>query len=363
MALTLSTKSERIGFKFANNATDINSADPNTMVIVNDGKLMFNNERLGLTAAEASYLTAAINEKLLKNAKITLSASNNPYEYVPGTPKPTITFTISLVVNDETVSIYDSNGTEKESVKIKVTKQDNTTEDITLIKTNNNSYSKTITMNTDALDSTISGFVRGSCAVSDDIYCKIEDNDTYYVLALTKPSVNVTQGGLIYAGTINSSGTNANLVTDSNKVLGVSSFVNYTNNNNKGSMTLTIGTINGDDVFASNNNAEVTLTCLNLLSSVSNQTITLNAPNNANSYYGIIVLPDNITLGKFSSPSNNNEYNATNTKNNSDSPFILLTSTNFDKCTSSNNLLATKNCTYNIYRTKNALVDSITVKL
>lgn len=362
MALILSTKSERIGFKFANNTTDINSADPNTMVIVKDGKLMFNNERLGLTAAEANYLTAAINEKLLKNAKITLSASNNPYEYVSGTPKPTITFTISLVVNNETVSIYDSNGTEKESVKIKVTKQDATTEDITLTKTNNNSYSKTITMNTNTSDSAIIGFVQGLCTVSDDIYCKITDDDTDYVLALTKPSVTVTQGGLIYAGTINSSGTNADLVINEDKVLGVSSFVNYTNNN-KGSMTLTIGTINGADVFVSNNNAEVTLTCLNLLSSVSNQTITLNAPNNASSYYGIIVLPNNITLGKFSSPSNNNEYNATNTKNNSDSPFILLTSTNFDKCTSSNNLLATKNCTYNIYRTKNALVDSITVKL
>ena len=363
MALTLSTKSERIGFKFVNNKTDITSANPNTMVIVNDGKLMFNNERLGLTAAEASYLTDAINEKLLKNAKITLTASNNPYEYVQSTPKPTITFTVTLVINNTSAPIYDDNGTEKSSVQIKVTKQDNTTSVISLTKNSNNTYSKTITMNTDSSDSAIDGFVKGSCTINEDIYCNIEDNGTNYVLALTKPSVMVTQGGLIYAGTIDSTGENADLKPDASKILGVSTFVNYTNNNNKGSMTLTIGTINENDVFTSNNNAEVKLTCLNLLNSVTNTQITLSKPDNANAYYGVIVLPNNISLGKFTNSSSDDEYNATNIKNNSDSPFILLISTNFNKCSSSNNELANKNCTYNIYRTKNALVDPITIAL
>ena len=364
MALTLSTKSERIGFKFANNNTDITSANPNTMVIVNDGKLMFNNERLGLTTAEASYLTNAINEKLLKNAKITLTAANNPYEYVKGAPKPTITFTVTLVINDTSTPIYDADGTKKNSVRIKVTKEDDTTQYIILTKNNNNNtYSNTITMNAEASNSAITGFVKGVCTVAEDIYCNITDNDTNYVLALTKPSVTVTQGGLIYAGTIDASGTNADLKTDASRILGVSTFVNYTNNNNKGSMTLTIGAINENNVFTSANNAEVKLTCLNLLSSVTDTQITLSKLDNANSYYGVIVLPNNITLGKFAKASNDGEYNATNTKNNSDSPFILLTSTNFDKCSSSNSQLAIKNCTYNIYRTKNALVDSITIKL
>lgn len=364
MTINLSTKTTSIGFKYAKDSDSTVFGEPNTMVIVADGKLMFNSKRLGLTAAEASYLTSAINEKLLKNASITLVASPSTYEYVPGTPKPTITFTLTLNVNNSAQAIRNSNGVEQNKIAISVTKADNTTATVYLTKTDSNTYTTTITMNESSdSDTGIVGFVN-RCEVSDNIYCKITSDDVEYVLALTKPYVYVNRGGLIYAGCIDSAGANAKLEPNDETILGVSTFVNYSGANNKGSMTLSIGTLDDDNAFKnSDGNAKVQLSCLNLLSSVSNVQIKLIKPDSATSYYGVIALPTNITLGKFSSPSSDNEYKATNMATNMDSPFILLSSTNFETCTGSNNNIGSKQVIYKVFRTKNALKDTITIKL
>lgn len=365
MAITLNDKSSKIGFKFAENTSSdaINKTD--TMVIVSDGKLMFNKERLGLTAAEANYLTSAINEKLLKKAIITLQASPSTYEYVPGTPKPTITFTLTLKVDGSAQAIVNSSGTEQNQIAILVQKANNTAATIYLtLNNNNNSYTKTITMNgTKDTDNTITNFVTGNYSVTDDVYCKITSNGNDYVLALTKPFAYVNQGGLIYAGCVDASLPNADFVPNDNKILGVSTFNNYVNSNKKGDMSLNIGTNNTGVFEAISTNAHVKLSCLNLVTTVSDVTITLTKPSSATSYYGVVALPTNINLGKFAKASSDGEYKAINTITSMESPFKLLVTTNFETCTGTDNNIGSKKLSYMVFRTKNALKDSITIKL
>lgn len=368
MAITLNGQNPKIGFKYA---TDNNSIGKDTMTIAKNGKLLFNGTRLGLTSAENDYLTDAVNKQLLTNASISLTASNNPYEVLNGAIKSSITFTLTLKVNNTNTDIVNEAGNKLNTIHITLTTSDNKTVIVPLAYSNK-TYTKTIKMNNGLSannnNGAIANFVKGSCYISDSIYCKITKDDEIYILPLTKPSISVSQGGLVYYGV-----TDRNYYNPSTEIIGASAFVDYVSSSSKGSLTLALGTFNDQGIFeisTQNNGSPAKLTCLNLLSSVSNQTIKLNPISNSG-YYGIIVLPNNINLGKFATGIkddiviNGNIYNATNTSNNMDSPFVLLTSTTFNKCiTNENNLkISSKEVTYNIYRTKNKLIDAITIKL
>lgn len=384
MAITLHGVNPKIGFKYSDDST---SKGTDTMTIAKNGKLLFNGARLGLTAAEIEYLESAINKNLLTNASIRLIASPNPYEKLNNNTtdfSSKVNFTLTLLVNNKPAKIVDQSGKNKNTVTLKVTDDKNSTANV-LLQLIGSSYQATVTMNKGltASGNNIANFVKGTCVITDDIYCSITKDNETYVLPLSKPSVNVSSGGLIYSGV-----TTGDLLQYDNNVLipnvtiGATNFEKYTTDHNKGSLTLDNGIIKNDAFYVGTQESDnkkinpTKLSCLNLTNSVSGTTITLKESSNQ-PYYGIIVLPDTINLGKFANGvvddtvHNGKVYNATNTATNMDSPFILLTSTNFAACTHAdptNEVIApsdltNKKVTYNIYRTKNKLTNPITIRL
>lgn len=385
MAITLHGVNPKIGFKYSDDST---SKGTDTMTIAKNGKLLFNGARLGLTAAEIEYLESAINKNLLTNASIRLIASPNPYEKLNNNTtdfSSKVNFTLTLLVNNKPAKIVDQSGKNKNTVTLKITDDKNSTANV-LLQLIGSSYQATVTMNKGltASGNNIANFVKGTCVITDDIYCSITKDNETYVLPLSKPSVNVSPGGLIYSGVNNKGlivyGEDGSSLT--NITVGATNFEKYATDHNKGSLTLDNGFIKNETFYVGTQENSITkieptkLTCLNLTNSVSGTTITLKEPNN-NPYYGIIVLPDTINLGKFANGvvddtvHNGKVYNATNTATNMDSPFILITSTNFQACTHAdptNEVIApsdltNKKVTYNIYRTKNKLTNPITIRL
>lgn len=387
MAITLQGANPKIGFKYSENNT---SKGTDTMTIAKNGKLLFNSTRLGLTAAEIEYLENAVNKNLLTNASISLTASPNPYEKKntdDDTYISSVTFTLTLKVNSKIKAIVDEKGNDKTSIQIQITDDKGSKHNITLTKGQGTLlYTATVKMNKGlaASGNNIANFISGTCVVNETIYCNITKDDETYTLPLSKPAVNVSPAGLIYSGVTNKNGL---IVTDnqgaelSNLTIGAIGFKNYTSED-KGSLTLDVGFIKSNEFYVgtnedSNGKIEPTkLKCLDLKTSASNTTITLKEPTNQ-SYYGIIVLPNTINLGKFAngvvddSVHGGKVYNATNTATNMDSPFILLSSTNFAACTHADptndiiipSELINKKVVYNIYRTKNKLTNPITIRL
>ncbi len=388
MAITLQGENPKIGFKYSENNT---SKGTDTMTIAKNGKLLFNSTRLGLTPVEIEYLQEAVNKKLLTNASISLSASPNPYEQRntdDDTYCSSTTFTLQLIIDRVTKPIVDSTGNTKQTIALQIT--DSTNKKITISLRREGStflYKATIKMNKGlvATNNNIANFIKGSCVITDDIYCNITKDGETYTLLLSKPSVNVTPAGLVYSGVTNKVGL---LVTDQqgvvlpNVTIGAINFKNYTSSNDKGSLTIDVGIIKSNQFYVGTNedaNTKIeptTLNCLDLKTSASGTTITLNEPT-SQPYYGIVVLPNTINLGKFangvvdSSVHGGKVYNATNTATNMDSPFILIASTNFAACTHADPTqeiiapyeLINKKVVYNIYRTKNKLTNPITIRL
>lgn len=385
MAITLQGENPKIGFKYSDDNT---SKGTDTMTIAKNGKLLFNNVRLGLTADELEYLKSAVNKFLLTNASISLTAVPNPYEKLNNSIDnftSTVHFALKLTVNSKVVDIVDQSGNKKNNITLQITDNKNNTANVTLLLTGG-VYAAAVMMNkgSNASGNNITNFVEGTCVITDDIYCSITKNNETYIIPLSKPSVNVYPGGLIYSG-VNSGGflykdNNNDII--SNLTVGATNFKANVSNSSKGFLTLDVGFIKNSQFYVGtdeNSNVKIEptkLDCLNLTSSVSGTTITLKDPNNA-PYYGIVVLPDTINLGKFAngvvddSVYNGKVYNATNTATNMNSPFILIASTNFDACTrldTANDVIApstltNKRVTYNIYRTKNKLTNPITIRL
>lgn len=385
MAITLQGENPKIGFKYSDNNT---SKGTDTMTIAKNGKLLFNGTRLGLTAAELEYLESAVNKNLLTNASISLTVLPNPYEKLNNNVEgfiSNVTFTLTLTINSKKANIVDRTGSTKSNITLKVTDDKSNTTNIALTLTNG-LYTAKVTMNNSltASGNNIANFIKGTCNIIDDIYCSITKDDETYIIPLSKPSVNVYPGGLIYSGVNIRSGL---LPKYNNTILpgvtvGATNFKQYIGDSNTGFLTLDVGIIKNNTFYVGTNEynsvkVEPTkLDCLNLTNSVSGTTITLKEPNNA-PYYGIVVLPDTINLGKFAngvvddSVYNGKVYNATNTATNMDSPFILIASTNFAACThpdETNEVIApsaltNKQVTYNIYRTKNKLTNPITIRL
>lgn len=386
MAITLQGANPKIGFKYSENNT---SKGTDTMTIAKNGKLLFNSTRLGLTAAEIEYLESAVNKNLLTNASISLTASPNLYEKLNNDTddfSSSTTFTLKLTVNNSPTNIVDQNGSVKKNITLKVKTTDaNNTTNITLTLLGS-VYMATVKMNKGltASGNNISNFINGTCVITDDIYCKITKDGETYIILLSKPSVNVLPGGLIYSG-VNKLGL---IMLDKegtetpNLTVGATNFKNYSHNANKGSLTIDTGYIQNSIFYVGTSigvHAKIeptTLNCLDLKANVSGTTITLNEPSNQ-PYYGIVVLPNTINLGKFtngvvdSSVYGGKVYNATNTATNMDTPFILVTSTDFAACTNADanndviapSALTNKKVTYNIYRTKNKLTNPITIRL
>lgn len=385
MAITLQGENPKIGFKYSDNNT---SKGTDTMTIAKNGKLLFNGTRLGLTAAELEYLESAVNKNLLTNASISLTAYPNPYEKLNNSIDnftSNVNFTLKLTVNSKVVSIVDQNGNRKNNITLQITDDKNNTANV-ILQLKGGMYIATVMMNKGltASGNNIANFVKGTCVITDDIYCSITKDNETYIIPLSKPSVNVYPGGLIYSG-VNNGGflyKNKNNEIIPNLTVGATNFKSNVSNSNKGYLTLDVGFVKDSQFYVgtdeySNVKVEPTkLDCLNLTNSVSGTTITLKESNNA-PYYGIVVLPDTINLGKFAngvvddSVYNGKVYNATNTATNMDSPFILIASTNFNACTrpdETNEVIApsaltNKQVTYNIYRTKNKLTNPITIRL
>lgn len=385
MAITLQGENPKIGFKYSDNNT---SKGTDTMTIAKNGKLLFNGTRLGLTAAELEYLESAVNKNLLTNASISLTAYPNPYEKLNNSIDnftSNVNFTLKLTVNSKVVSIVDQNGNRKNNITLQITDDKNNTANV-ILQLKGEMYIATVMMNKGltASGNNIANFVKGTCVITDDIYCSITKDNETYIIPLSKPSVNVYPGGLIYSG-VNNGGflyKNENNEIIPNLTVGATNFKSNVSNSNKGYLTLDVGFVKDSQFYVgtdeySNVKVEPTkLDCLNLTNSVSGTTITLKESNNA-PYYGIVVLPDTINLGKFAngvvddSVYNGKVYNATNTATNMDSPFILIASTNFNACTrpdETNEVIApsaltNKQVTYNIYRTKNKLTNPITIRL
>lgn len=385
MAITLQGENPKIGFKYSDNNT---SKGTDTMTIAKNGKLLFNGARLGLTAAELEYLESAVNKNLLTNASISLTASPNPYEKLNNNIDnftSNVNFTLKLTVNSKVVNIVDQSGNRKDNITLQITDNKKNTANVTL-QLRGGMYMATVMMNKGltASGNNIANFVEGTCVIIDDIYCSITKDNETYIIPLSKPSVNVYPGGLIYSG-VNSGGflyKNKNNDIIPNLTVGATNFKSDVSSSNKGYLTLDVGFVKDSQFYVGtdeNSNVKIEptkLDCLKLTNSVSGTTITLKEPNNA-LYYGIVVLPDTINLGKFAngvvddSVYNGKVYNATNTATNMDSPFILIASTNFDACTrpdEANEVIApaaltNKQVTYNIYRTKNKLTNPITIRL
>lgn len=385
MAITLQGENPKIGFKYSDNNT---SKGTDTMTIAKNGKLLFNGTRLGLTAAELEYLESAVNKNLLTNASISLTAYPNPYEKLNNSIDnftSNVNFTLKLTVNSKVVSIVDQNGNRKNNITLQITDDKNNTANVTL-QLKGGMYIATVMMNKGltASGNNIANFVKGTCVITDDIYCSITKDNETCIIPLSKPSVNVYPGGLIYSG-VNNNGflyKNENNEIIPNLTVGATNFKSNVSNSNKGYLTLDVGFVKdsqfyvGTDEYSHVKVEPTKLDCLNLTNSVSGTTITLKESNNA-PYYGIVVLPDTINLGKFAngvvddSVYNGKVYNATNTATNMDSPFILIASTNFNACTrpdETNEVIApsaltNKQVTYNIYRTKNKLTNPITIRL
>lgn len=385
MAITLQGEDPKIGFKYSDNNT---SKGTDTMTIAKNGKLLFNGARLGLTAAELEYLESAVNKNLLTNASISLTASPNPYEKLNNNIDnftSSVNFTLKLTVNSKIVNIVDQSGNRKNNIILQITDNKKNTANVTL-QLKGGMYIATVMMNKGltASGNSIANFVEGTCVITDDIYCSITKDNETYIIPLSKPSVNVYPGGLIYSG-VNSGGflyKNKNNDIIPNLTVGATNFKSNVSSSNKGYLTLDVGFIKDSQFYVGtdeNSNVKVEptkLDCLNLTNSVSGTTITLKEPNNE-PYYGIVVLPDTINLGKFANGvvdntvHNGKVYNATNTATNMDSPFILVASTNFAACTrpdETNEVIApstltNKQVTYNIYRTKNKLTNPITIRL
>lgn len=385
MAITLQGENPKIGFKYSDNNT---SKGTDTMTIAKNGKLLFNGARLGLTAAELEYLESAVNKNLLTNASISLTASPNTYEKLNNNIDnftSSVNFTLKLTVNSKIVNIVDQSGNRKNNITLQITDNKKNTANVTL-QLRSGMYMATVMMNKGltASGNNIANFVEGTCVITDDIYCSITKDNETYIIPLSKPSVNVYPGGLIYSG-VNSNGflyKNKNNDIIPNLTVGATNFKSNVSSSNKGYLTLDVGFIKDSQFYVGtdeNSNVKVEptkLDCLNLTNSVSGTTITLKEPNNE-PYYGIVVLPDTINLGKFANGvvdntvHNGKVYNATNTATNMDSPFILVASTNFAACTrpdETNEVIApstltNKQVTYNIYRTKNKLTNPITIRL
>lgn len=385
MAITLQGENPKIGFKYSDNNT---SKGTDTMTIAKNGKLLFNGTRLGLTDAELEYLESAVNKNLLTNASISLTAYPNPYEKLNNSIDnftSNVNFTLKLTVNSKVVSIVDQNGNRKNNITLQITDDKNNTANV-ILQLKGGTYIATVMMNKGltASGNNIANFIKGTCVITDDIYCSITKDNETYIIPLSKPSVNVYPGGLIYSG-VNNGGflyKNENNEIIPNLTVGATNFKSNVSNSNKGYLTLDVGFVKDSQFYVgtdkySNVKVEPTkLDCLNLTNSVSGTTITLKESNNA-PYYGIVVLPDTINLGKFAngvvddSVYNGKVYNATNTATNMDSPFILIASTNFNACTrpdETNGVIApsaltNKQVTYNIYRTKNKLTNPITIRL
>lgn len=385
MAITLQGENPKIGFKYSDNNT---SKGTDTMTIAKNGKLLFNGARLGLTAAELEYLESAVNKNLLTNASISLTAHPNPYEKLNNNIDnftSSVNFTLKLTVNSKIVNIVDQSGNRKNNITLQITDNKKNTANVTL-QLKSGMYMATVMMNKGltASGNNIANFVEGTCVITDDIYCSITKDNETYIIPLSKPSINVYPGGLIYSG-VNSGGflyKNKNNDIIPNLTVGATNFKSNVSSSNKGYLTLDVGFIKDSQFYVGtdeNSNVKVEptkLDCLNLTNSVSGTTITLKEPNNE-PYYGIVVLPDTINLGKFANGvvdntvHNGKVYNATNTATNMDSPFILVASTNFAACTrpdETNEVIApstltNKQVTYNIYRTKNKLTNPITIRL
>lgn len=385
MAITLQGEDPKIGFKYSDNNT---SKGTDTMTIAKNGKLLFNGARLGLTAAELEYLESAVNKNLLTNASISLTAYPNPYEKLNNNIDnftSSVNFTLKLTVNSKIVNIVDQSGNRKNNIILQITDNKKNTANVTL-QLEGGMYIATVMMNKGltASGNSIANFVEGTCVITDDIYCSITKDNETYIIPLSKPSVNVYPGGLIYSG-VNSGGflyKNENNDIIPNLTVGATNFKSNVSSSNKGYLTLDVGFIKDSQFYVGtneNSNVKVEptkLDCLNLTNSVSGTTITLKELNNK-PYYGIVVLPDTINLGKFANGvvdntvHNGKVYNATNTATNMDSPFILVASTNFAACTRPDetnevkapSTLTNKQVTYNIYRTKNKLTNPITIRL
>ena len=388
MAITLQGANPKIGFKYSDNNT---SKGTDTMTIAKNGKLLFNGTRLGLTPVEIEYLQEAVNKKLLTNASISLSASPNPYEKKntdDDTYISSVTFTLTLKVNNKIATIVDEKGNDKTSIQVQITDDKGSKHNITLTKGQGTlPYTATVKMNKGlaASGNNIANFISGTCVVNETIYCNITKDGETYTLPLSKPSLSVTPAGLIYSGVTNKAGllpTDNQGVVLSNVTIGAIGFKNYTPGGSKGSLTIDVGIIKSNQFYVGTNegaNTKIeptTLNCLDLKTSASGTTITLKEPT-SQPYYGIVILPNTINLGKFangvvdSSVHGGKVYNATNTATNMDSPFILLSSTNFAACTHADptndiiipSELINKKVVYNIYRTKNKLTNPITIRL
>ena len=385
MAITLQGENPKIGFKYSDNNT---SKGTDTMTIAKNGKLLFNGARLGLTAAELEYLESAVNKNLLTNASISLTVVPNPYEKLNNNVEgfiSNVAFILTLTINSKKANIVDKTGSTKSNITLKVTDDKSNTTNITL-KLTNGLYTAKVTMNNSLMASgnNIANFIKGTCNIIDDIYCSITKDGETYIIPLSKPSVNVYPGGLIYSGVNNASGL---LPTYNNTIIpdvtvGATNFKQYIGDGSTGFLTLDVGIIKNNAFYVGTNESHnvkiepTKLKCLSLTNNVSGTTITLKEPNNK-PYYGIVVLPDTINLGKFANGvvdntvHNGKVYNATNTATNMDSPFILVASTNFAACThpdETNEVIApstltNKQVTYNIYRTKNKLTNPITIRL
>ena len=378
MAITVNgDNATMVGFKFDDGQNNATTKYEDTVVIVNDGRLMFNRERLGLTELERSILDKAIQDKLLSKVSISLSASLNPYELVNSQAsnnfQPKTTLILSVNVNGVATGLVQSNGSPLTAVTVSAARKSGGNVSISLTKSGN-SYTSTVAMN-DTTDSgnNISSYLLGSAVVTTDLYVQVTDEfGAKHIIPLSKPSTYINTGGLIYYGGT----TNTKVGTTDNNfkyALGVSRFTNYVSSSNKGALALNIGTMTVDDKFQPSEQDNIGLTCDSLSSSASGRTLTL-SPDSEGNFYGIVVLPQTINLGKFANGVADNSvfggkvYNATNTANNADSPFVLLYSTDFstprtDNKTGADFLISSKLVTYNVYRTKNLLVSPITIKL
>ena len=379
MAITVNgDNATMVGFKFDDGQNNATTKYEDTVVIVNDGRLMFNQERLGLTELERSILDKAIQDKLLSKVSISLSASLNPYELTNtkgenDAAKATTTLTLLVKVNGVATNLVQSNGAPLTAVNVSAARKSGGNVSITLNNFDKN-YIGAVIMNapTDS-NNYISSYLLGSAVVTTGLYVQVTDEfGAKHIIPLAKPSTHISTGGLIYYGGT----TNTKVGTPNNNfsyALGVSRFTNYVSSSNKGALALNIGTMTVDDKFQPSKQDNIGLTCDSLSSSASGRTLTL-SPDAEGNFYGIVVLPQTINLGKFAngvadtSVFGDKVYNATNIANNADSPFILLHSTDFsaprtDNKNGGNFVISSKHVIYNVYRTKNLLVSPITIKL
>ena len=381
MAITVNgDNATMVGFKFDDGQNNATTKYEDTVVIVNDGRLMFNRERLGLTELEKSILDKAIQDKLLSNVRIELSADNNPYELTNESkpnymPKNRIILT--AYVNGNLTTLVNVNGDVLSSIDISMSTTNGTHVSLVALNKTDNYYSKSIFMNQTTNNDTnegafIAGYMDGGITIHTDLYIQITDEfGAKHIIPLAKPDTYVKPGGNIYYGaTIDSKvGT-----TDNNfkYALGVNRFTDETEETD-GFLALNIGTMTVDDKFQPSVQDNIVLTYDSLSSSASGRTFTL-SPDSEGNFYGIVVLPQTINLGKFANSVVDTTvfggkiYNATNVANNADSPFILLYSTDFsasrtDGKTAEDFSIMGKKVIYNVYRTKNLLVSPITIRL